>query len=132
MAIELSNPEGWQASMDANPRDPDGEHNYGSAVNAFAERWAELMQDALAKGETFDQMARRCEREADDSLGKWSGITGFQYGCAVSLLAQCWKYGDELRRWHNLATQLGNEGEKANESGGTLNPAIMTVQMGEE
>ena len=37
------------------------------------------------------------------------------------------KYGDQLRRQHNLKTQLGNEGEKANESGGVLNPALLSI-----
>ena len=27
--------------------------------------------------------------------------TGFQFGCAVSTLAQTWKHGEELRRVHN-------------------------------
>ena len=53
--------------------------------------------------------------------------SGFQYGAAVTTLAACWEHGDELRRWHNLKSQIGNEGEKANESGGVLNPAILNI-----
>ncbi|MDA8315367.1 MAG: hypothetical protein M0010_09365 [Actinomycetota bacterium] len=55
-------------------------------------------------------------------------------GAAVSVLASCWVHGEELRRWHNLDTQIGTEGEKANASGGVLNPAllIMTKETEEE
>lgn len=55
------------------------------------------------------------------------GITGFMYGCAVSALAHFWAHGEALRRWHNLDTQIGTEGEKANESGGVLNPALLNI-----
>lgn len=49
------------------------------------------------------------------------------YGCAVSILSQVWIHGEELRRWHNLDSQIGTEGEKANESGGVLNPAVLNI-----
>lgn len=49
------------------------------------------------------------------------------YGCAVGMLAKAWKHGEDLRRWHNLKTQLANEGEKANEQGGVLNPALLRI-----
>jgi len=32
-----------------------------------------------------------------------------------------------LRKWHNIKTQIGNEGEKANASGGVLNPALLNI-----
>ncbi len=52
---------------------------------------------------------------------------GFMYGTAVSILSQTWKHGEQLRRWHNKETQIGNEGDIANEKGGTLNPALLTI-----
>ena len=55
------------------------------------------------------------------------GITGFQYGWAVAQLAHHWTHGEALRRWHNRATQIGTEGDKANETGGTLNPALLSI-----
>lgn len=60
------------------------------------------------------------------------GVTGFMYGCAVTQLYWHWVHGEELRRWHNLDTQIGDEGEKANESGGVLNPAILTFGSNED
>jgi hypothetical protein len=38
-----------------------------------------------------------------------------------------WKHGEALRLWHNLKTQIRDEGEKANESGGVLNPACLSI-----
>lgn len=55
------------------------------------------------------------------------GITGFMYGCAVQMLAKSWKHGEALRRWHNKETQIGMEGDKANETGGVLNPALLSL-----
>lgn len=115
-AIELADEAGWQKFKDVNT---DG---YGGAVVTYSERWARLMQVEMANGKKLEDVADAASHEAD-----LEGITGFMYGCAVSTLAACWKYGDQLRRWHNLKTQLGNEGEKANESGGVLNPALLSI-----
>ena len=79
---------------------------------SYSEDWANLMEGELAKRKTIAECAQYSSRTADTD-----GITGFMYGCAVSGLAHFWEYGEELRRWHNLDTQIGNEGEKANESG---------------
>lgn len=95
---------------------------YGRGILKFSQRWAELMEKQLDEGKTFEQMARLCERAADTD-----GITGFMYGCAVGFLSDVWEYGEELRRWHNLETQVGNEGEIANSEGGVLNPALLCL-----
>jgi hypothetical protein len=55
------------------------------------------------------------------------GITGFMYGWSVGCLSRAWRHGEQLRRWHNKGTQIGNEGDKANETGGVLNPAILRI-----
>jgi len=41
------------------------------------------------------------------------------YGASVQVLSQCWKYGEDLRKWHNK--EYNHEGE------GVVNPAIVTV-----
>ena len=114
--MSLRDPEGWAKSVVANS---DG---YGGGILHYAEQWACMMEGAMAKGETLTGCAKRLSHLADTD-----GITGFMYGCAVSLLSQCWEHGEELRRWHNLDTQIGTEGERANESGGTLNPALLSL-----
>ncbi len=117
LAIESAS--GWRGWLKFRESNQDG---YGSAVLAYAERWARLMQIEMAQGKRLEDVADAASSEAD-----LEGITGFMYGCAVSMLSQCWKYGEQLRRWHNVKTQLGNEGEKANESGGVLNPALLSI-----
>lgn len=92
---------------------------YGHAVYTFAERWAELMEREITKAgdasKAICENAERLCRKADTE-----GITGFMYGCAVSILAQCWEYGEILRVWHN--DQYGHKGD------GVVNPAILTVR----
>lgn len=114
--IELADKVAWQKFKDVN-RD-----TYGGAVVIYAERWARLMKVEMTEGHTLEEVAESASYEAD-----LEGITGFMYGVAVSTLAQTWKHGEKLRRWHNLKTQFGDEGERANESGGVLNPALLSL-----
>lgn len=95
---------------------------YGSCAIRYAARWASYAEAALEKGEDFASAVKRTSHDAD-----LEGITGFMYGCAVGILAKVWFRGEELRRWHNLDMQIGNEGKRANESGGTLNPALLRI-----
>lgn len=106
----------WQEYV-KNNTDP-----YGGRCVSYAKGWAELMEAKMAEGQTVAECAQAAATKAD-----YDGITGFMYGCAVSMLAQCWEHGEELRKWHNLDTQLGTEGEKANASGGVLNPALLNI-----
>lgn len=106
----------WAAGLEKNS-DP-----YGGAVYRYASEWATRMEAAIASGATVVECAKDASHEADDE-----GITGFMYGCAVSMLSRWWVHGEALRRWHNLDCQLGTEGEKANESGGVLNPALLNI-----
>lgn len=116
IGIELSDVEGWKEFVEKN-KDP-----YGAACVEYAESWARLMQSEFSKGKKIAD----CAKETSHQLG-FLGITGFMYGCAVQMLAKCWKHGEALRMWHNLDTQIKDEGEKANEDGGVLNPALLSV-----
>lgn len=101
---------------------------YGRRCFTFAEDWGILMDKDIADNpdmpveEVIAKFAKERCREADTD-----GITGFMYGAAVSTLAACWVHGEELRKWHNLDTQIGEEGERANKEGGTLNPALLNI-----
>lgn len=104
---------------------------YSKGVVDFTERWAALMEIGISQLNDrsdpalfmyFQKNARGLSSEADTQ-----GITGFMHGCAASALAHFWIYGEPLRRWYNLDTQIGSEGEKANETGGVLNPALMNL-----
>lgn len=117
--LSLSDADGWAKTVAANSND-----GYGRACVRFAARWAAEMERRMADGAALKDVAHEASRWADDE-----GITGFMYGCAVSILSQVWTHGEALRRWHNLDTQIGDEGERANESGGVLNPALLNVSV---
>ncbi len=114
--MEFSDEDAWKQSKMKNK---DG---YGGAVISYAERWARLMQVEMAEGRLLEDVADSTSHDAD-----LEGITGFQYGVAVSTLSRVWSHGEELRKWHNLQTQIGDEGKRANESGGVLNPALLSL-----
>lgn len=96
--------------------------SYGRTCFIYAEKWAELMEEAIESGQELKDIAEDLSYKANEE-----GITGFMYGVAVSILSFAWIHGEELRKWHNLDSQIGNEGEKANESGGVLNPALLSI-----
>lgn len=116
IVLEVSKPDDWHSFVENNS-DP-----YGAACVRFADQWGRLMQVRLAEGKRLEDIAQETSHDAETE-----GITGFMYGCAVATLAHCWVHGEGLRRWHNLDTQIGTEGEKANESGGVLNPALLSI-----
>lgn len=122
--MQVKDREAWNTSLKNNSQGRIDD--YGGCVMFFAEHWANLMECAMANRKTLEECADASSHRADDDLGQW-GVTGFQYGAAVSTLSQCWEHGEELRKWHNLKTQIRDEGEKANESGGVLNPAIICI-----
>lgn len=80
------------------------------------------MEKEIENGFTVADCAKATSNQADTE-----GITGFMYGAAVATLAGVWVYGEDLRRWHNRDCQIGDEGDRANESGGVLNPAILRI-----
>ncbi len=88
----------------------------------YAEAWANAMEAKLREGTVIADIAKDTSHEADTE-----GVTGVMYGRTVAMLAECWEYGEELRLWHNRTTQIGTEGDKANESGGVLNPAVISI-----
>ena len=119
--MKLKDAEGWQKTVEVND-DP-----YGKAGVDYARRWAELMEERMAEGSALKDIAKDTSHEADTN-----GITGFMYGCAVSILSKVWEYGEELRQWHNLEEQIHDEGERANERGGVLNPALLSISIPKE
>lgn len=101
---------------------------YGKQIFTYAQKWADLMEKRIPEGATSTQvMSIIADYAGDDSRMADDGITGFMYGAAVSILANCWIWGEELRRWNNKTIQLGDEGDRANEIGTVLNPAILSI-----
>ncbi len=91
-AMTLRDADGWKKTCEAN------QDGYGGAVMTYAERWARMMEARIGKGEKLPAVADECSHLADEE-----GITGFMFGCAVSILAQVWIHGEELRAWHKLS-----------------------------
>lgn len=114
--MKIKDQQGWDKGI-ANNQDP-----YGARIYSYAKDWADLMEKAMAEGKKLEDVADSTSHTAD-----YDGITGFMYGAAVSVLAHCWEHGEQLRIWHNLKTQIGTEGERANKTGGVLNPAILNI-----
>jgi hypothetical protein len=107
---------------------------YGQAILEYAERWARLLQGAIDQAGIDDghkqskpQIARIISEQAErlSHLPDTRGVSGYMHGAAVATLSRTWKHGELLRRWHNLDTQWGQEGQGANKRGGVLNPAIL-------
>lgn len=99
-----------------------GRDSYSARCVSYGEDWAMLMEELMSQGKKIEEIADATSHQADTD-----GITGFMYGAAVSGLSKFWEHGEALRRWHNLRTQIGKEGERANETGGTLNPALLNI-----
>ena len=106
--IELSDVGGYDAYKAKN-KDP-----YGAAIFEYSESWAKLMQVEMAKGKALSECAESTSRELS-----YLGISGCMYGCCVDILAKHWKYGESLRRWHNLKYDYDGDG--------VVNPAIITI-----
>ena len=101
---------------------------YGKDCVDFARRWADLMEAEMATGAQLEKVAKSTCHKADTE-----GITGFMYGAAVSMLARCWEHGEALRLWHNLKTQIKDEGKRANaKPGAVLNPALLNIRLKSE
>lgn len=113
--MEFKDEEGkkaWEEMVEVNSKDP-----YGNGVVKYARRWAKYMQKLIAEGKNVFEIAEKASHDCDIE-----GITGFMYGCAVNALSKSWKYGEQLRRWHNK--DYGYEGD------GVVNPAVLTVNVG--
>lgn len=64
-----------------------------------------------------DAQINSCSDRADEIV---DGITGFMYGCVISMLKKVWKYGEDLNKWHNQKYGVENTST-------TVNPAIITI-----
>lgn len=112
--MQVVNQEKWDSYVRNN------QDGYGKGIIDYAERWANLMEIEIEKGQKLVDIANRTSHEADTE-----GITGFMYGAAVQTLTNVWQYGNELRMWHN--GEYGVTEDQAN--GGVVNPAIVNVNL---
>lgn len=102
--------EEWENCKAINSKD-----DYSNCVIDYTILWAQYMEYLMAKhnkklSDVWDMSSH---------LADIYGITGFMYGCAVSILSSVWKYGEELRMQHN--SKYNHKGD------GVVNPAILTI-----
>jgi hypothetical protein len=110
---------GWELTV-TNNQDP-----YGTAGVGFARAWADEMEKRMEAGQTLAE----CAKSASHDVDKDFGITGFMYGCAVSILSQCWLHGEELRKWHNKDLAPKQADAANDKPGAVLNPALVTLTL---
>ena len=122
--FEVSDQEAWDEYKRLNDDSQGGPMGpgYGARIISYAEEWARVMQAEMAAGKELADVWLDTSYEA-----AYDGISGAMHGAAVHTLSQCWVHGEALRRLHNLKHQIGDEGERANEEGGTLNPALLRI-----
>ena len=64
-------------------------------VPIIAERWADAMETAMhARRRGVEDVAALALSDVTESLGP-GGLTSFQFGCIVAMLAACWAYAPE-------------------------------------
>ena len=72
---------------------------YSRQVFDYAEAWAERMEKYANEGKKIKKICEDTSHEVNDERGTW-GLSGFQFGCAIQVLIQCWEYGEELKPYY--------------------------------
>ena len=112
--MPIKDEKAWNKCQESN-KDP-----YGGACVKVARRVMEILDEV----DYFNPHDIICQADGETDAG---GITGYMAGAVASIVAQCHSRGDEFRRKWNLDTQIQDEGEKANEGEGVLNPALLSI-----
>lgn len=110
--MQFKNKKLWDECVKKNQDD-----DFGKGLLTYAERWADLMEVEIKRDIPLEQIAKQTSRDADTE-----GISGWMYGKAVDILAQCWVHGEQLRVWHNA-----DYGQP--EAEGVINPAVMSFDV---
>lgn len=101
----------WKALKKKNADDA-----YGKALLKLASKWARAMQIMMAEGNDIEDIFD----EALDACDQYDSITGCIESSLVSILAEYWKHGENLRACYNR--HYGYTGE------GVANPAKVIMQ----
>lgn len=96
--------------------------SYGKCCVDVARQAMKILDDESGD---FDTHKIICQ--ADDEV-EAGGITGFMAGCVAQMVSQCHSRGEEFHRKWNKDNQIQDEGDKANEKGEILNPALLNIE----
>lgn len=99
--------------------------SYGGACVNVARKAMELL-DEMPNDQEINCHKLISDADKDSKTG---GITGFMAGYVAQMVSQCHSRGEEFRRKWNTHNQINTEGDKANESGGILNPALLNISV---
>ncbi len=113
--MPITDEKGWQECQDKNT------DSYGGCCVNVARRVMEILDEEPGDFDTHKIICR-----ADDEI-KAGSITRFMAGCVANMVSCCHSRGEEFRKKWNTDNQIRDEGDKANESGGILNPAVLVV-----
>lgn len=120
----ITNEKDWNECVEKN------KDAYGKACVDVARKAMEILDNEPGD---FDTHSLICRADEESGAG---GITGFMAGCVAQMISRCHSRGDEFRqKWNNdngiIKTPEGKKdigAKKANESGGVINPAILTIE----
>jgi 2,4-dienoyl-CoA reductase-like NADH-dependent reductase (Old Yellow Enzyme family) len=113
--VPIINKEVWQSWVDANPDD------YGGCCVNVARQVMAIL-DAEPGAIDPHAIITRADKEV-----KAGGITGFMAAVVAQMVAGCHSRGEEFRRAWNA--DYGEQGERANDEGTLINPAIVTISV---
>ena len=108
--------EDWEKWVKTNALDP-----YSNCCVEVARKVMELLDDNNHKKFNANEIVGEADRLLD------AGITGFMSGCVAQMVSHCHSRGEEFRKKWNKETQIEDEGDKANEGKGVLNPALLSI-----
>ena len=70
---------------------------YTVEIIKFAQKWAQHMQEELKKGNIIHDIAEKSACK----VAKGKDIPVYMHYCAMVILSDVWKYGDELQSWYS-------------------------------
>lgn len=97
-----------------NTKDP-----FGLGIINYAERWCNMMEERIAKGESVAEAAAKTEYAADTDL-----ISGTMFRYSLNVLCQFWEHGEELREWYDSKYSIAEETDTQTNESETEEPVM--------
>lgn len=92
-------------------------NDLGNYIVRFADRWMELMESRIEKGEQVQDIASKTMKLADTE-----GLTEAMRFSAIKIVTFCWAYGDDLREWYIKETEEEEEDDTEAQWGSSFRP----------